>query len=1133
MKRGKRVKSSGIPIWVRKSNERRLSRRSEDQLGSVETRGTDHSPPISLPAVSQPSPQQTSTASQSEDFGRLGEGTYSNTVTPLGSDVSLVSDRDETSVPDIASNPWLIFSPRPGRSFDTVQSAPNSPRKPAQAPRLSRAGTDPSLGSPTPPAREGEALAQPSGPSLSWDGLDFASPSTRKIPIVSTPDSPLTATPSSPRHRQSEESNFVFPPPIISLFSPQRELDPETEEKSDSEDFDNLQEERRKMAEEMDNADFELTTQLELIKAGVENIPVEGLKIRGPDGVREELNAIKKDRDDFFKKVKLYSRKYGRVEEEQVPLVDNVRHGAPYWEHLLESVTNIVKQHKNAVDAELKRIKDEEKNALNQDREVEKKAKDAEKAARRKIEIDKAQRLAHQTNLQDRHVSRLIPDIRNWSAASRQEVVEAYNKLPEVIRAFKDVKTSYNEFEDAAAGKTQAEMGNVKMTEFRERMKNLSERVDAFSNAVTKENDKRGLRAASSGFKANVPFPSFRGVKGEDFFIFKTQLLDAMDRNNVPEPDRFDRLRSCLSGDSLKHVPQTLEKDFENAMKTLQDIFGKPHLILKARMDEMKKIPEYSSDYKNSSEVVESLLNLECKVKALVQLAKDHESLQYDVYGKFTLDKIVSLFPPFYQLEMGPKITDLAGQAALEAVLNYIIESRKKVSTIVHLSDKKEKSPKLTTSNSSVENKHRGPKPQGRRASDGKLFDYNQCSICQVLKNKPNPDRNLFKNHSRSNPVGCPKFQRMTIKERIEVIEEANLCTICLKGPKNHNCNADRGGKAVCQSCRESHKWICKDHIEDNKANVRDFARDQLGGEEVKMTYNAIYNNTVSHVEQEARILDKLRQKMEREGKVLHDIPDGDNLFLLAPIEGKTRTLLTFFDSGASDCIAKDGVPHNEIEGFQVSSGPTLMTVASNITVECGGQWIINMERINGTFQPFRCITLKQICGEFPMINTHKAMSELRSSKKGDIHVNNCRVPEVIGGDVDLLIGCRYNKVYPEPIHQLENGLTIFSLQLKTFNQYNACLGGAHSSFRGMFPAGTNSSHILFKSYLILNNYFKYGPPSLADFAPYSSSYSKHPKPTRELEETGEEIAKIEFFKQEFPEVAADVGERDQAPPNS
>ena len=43
------------------------------------------------------------------------------------------------------------------------------------------------------------------------------------------------------------------------------------------------------------------------------------------------------------------------------------------------------------------------------------------------------------------------------------------------------------------------------------------------------------------------------------------------------------------------------------------------------------------------------------------------------------------------------------------------------------------------------------------------------------------------------------------------------------------------------------------------------------------------------------------------------DVPDGNSLFILAPLKGKTSPVLGFLDSGCSDAVFKHDVVGNEL----------------------------------------------------------------------------------------------------------------------------------------------------------------------------------------------------------------------------
>jgi hypothetical protein len=59
-------------------------------------------------------------------------------------------------------------------------------------------------------------------------------------------------------------------------------------------------------------------------------------------------------------------------------------------------------------------------------------------------------------------------------------------------------------------------------------------------------------------------------------------------------------------------------------------------------------------------------------------------------------------------------------------------------------------------------------------------------------------------------------------------------------------------------------------------------------------------------------------------------------------------------------------------------------------------------------------------------------------------------VPDIIGGEVDYLMGIKYSLLHPEALHTLPtSGLSIYASKLKSHDgKMNAMIGGSHESFK-------------------------------------------------------------------------------------
>ena len=710
------------PAWVRRETERRLSRRSGGQSGGADQRGTDHSSPISLPSLSQPSSLQTSPAPalQSQEFGRIGDFIYSNEGTPIGSEISLVSDGSSVKTSVIIENPFSIFSPRPARVFDQTQSAPSSPRRSALSSHLPRADTDPCVGPSTAPGQRSPFLGVPHIQSLSWDNLSLPGVNPgHKIPIVSTPDSPLTPCTAVP-----VTESFVFPPPLLSIYSPHRRVDSDehldTEVEVEEQDLELTMAEA--VREAMRKEDFALRRLSKQIRLGIKELPATGLRARGPGGVLEELESIKRDRLTFIQLVEEYEENYHQAAAEVIPVFGDVTHNVQFWNEEGEKLVEEVSTHRTSILNELQLMKQDETQAVTV-------VEEAEKREKRKKEIEKAKRLGYETDGLQGRVSLLLPTITDWSSASRQELMEAFRKLRDIAAEHDKMRDSFNDCEEAAAGKTEEEMLPVNMTNLRRNVQRTTKDFNKFFKEVTEEERKRGLRADSAGFRANVPFPHFKGQKGEDFYIFKTQLNDAMDRNNVANPDKYDRLRSCLSGDALRHVPVTVDKNFQQAMKDLQEIFGNPMNVMRARLAELtlQSCPVQKNDGKNRyKEIVEYCLTLEARIKALIKLAEDHGDwgrLRNEIYSESTLSSIMKMFSFEVQLNLREKVdSQLSGEEAMRTLLGLIEGYRRKSSLMID----------AETQRVSFTNYGTSAYQGGRSRS---LIYHANCVICKFLQN--------------------------------------------------------------------------------------------------------------------------------------------------------------------------------------------------------------------------------------------------------------------------------------------------------------------------------------------------------------------------------------------------------------
>ena len=70
-----------------------------------------------------------------------------------------------------------------------------------------------------------------------------------------------------------------------------------------------------------------------------------------------------------------------------------------------------------------------------------------------------------------------------------------------------------------------------------------------------------------------------------------------------------------------------------------------------------------------------------------------------------------------------------------------------------------------------------------------------------------------------------------------------------------------------------------------------------------------------------------------------------------------------------------------------------------------------------------------------PVVNLTPIMSEIRRQYKDNPVIKNIRVPKRVGGQVDMILGINYAKIFPEPVFTFENGCTLYKTKFLQSNE--------------------------------------------------------------------------------------------------
>ena len=674
-----------------------------------------------------------------------------------------------------------------------------------------------------------------------------------------------------------------------------------------------------------------------------------------------------------------------------------------------------------------------------------------------------------------------LDKITDWGKATRSEVMTAMKSIETWGQKFSTLNKAHREFTMA----TSTYMLPDESTRVEEVIEETTKKFKEVTEAIELEDKKRELYSLAGSNKEQVKLPRFGGSSGEDFSTFKSKLLLAMEKNMIPASDKIEKLRSCLSGAALALVPEK-SHDFLKALEVLGDAFGNPERVLQVRLGDIKKLgkcpPEVVNGKRNFSAIVSFCLKAEVLIQDLLDLAEQDEceQLKYDVYSSAVRSSIQKLFGLKEEKKMRAIAT--RGRAGLEDHLKFIKDIRSKSQMMVDTSgtdrsnkrddENTEKEPRKSTSHNMFK--------QPRKVSD--------CRVCKVL-NEDGVD-GVFDDHISEEITGCPKFQAMIAEERRAICMRAKLCMKCCD-PKvlfdarhRRECKVSRKNKFNI-TCSEHpdclmHSWLCGYHQDTNLVKLREFSKKFKVQPPVNTNTATVPANVVVDT---TKILKNMKRNLKKRGAELIPIPEGDSMFVLAPLKGKSEPVLGFFDSGCSDAVAKHGIPGTQLNGICINEGPINCFGVGATQIKAKQEWLIKLKKKDGNYQLVQTLTMDTVCAPMPLVNTSQAVHELKESDKVNSVLQNCRVPPQVGGNVDLILGIRYNNIGPKAIHTLESGLTIYSINLETHDSsINAAIGGPHSSFSAMvnYSGGiTRVKHTLQNLYVAIDNFKKYGAPSI------------------------------------------------------
>ena len=324
------------------------------------------------------------------------------------------------------------------------------------------------------------------------------------------------------------------------------------------------------------------------------------------------------------------------------------------------------------------------------------------------------------------------------------------------------------------------------------------------------------------------------------------------------------------------------------------------------------------------------------------------------------------------------------------------------------------------------------------------------------------------RNHTTS--AYCNKYQKANNKDRFKLVVGTKACPRCLRLDaafsmdnreswfEKHKENCDDTFLCTLENCAtkpghmQNHITLCGKHSEQNKERETELLN-SLNKKFLRKDAKFFFNGPGEAMFSHRTHTPPADHPFGKDVVVEPDVEDAA-IYMLQYITGPENVkMLMFYDSGCYGAGLSDR-GYSLLDTVCVRPGPTFMDVAGGqvIPVPNGDERLFVDLTCTGNQRHVATITalrMPEITTVFPLWPLQAAFDDLQKAYLTAGGQENLPTvePEIGGMSVDILMGVKYNKYFPQLIFYLPCGLGIYKATFKGHNGHQGVLGGPHSSW--------------------------------------------------------------------------------------
>ena len=583
----------------------------------------------------------------------------------------------------------------------------------------------------------------------------------------------------------------------------------------------------------------------------------------------------------------------------------------------------------------------------------------------------------------------------------------------------------------------------------------LEDFLDTVADAIKTRDISDKKLEKSAGL--DIKLSKFKGHHSEmDIYTFRAEF-----RKLIEPSVRRGLLADYLKKNYLEGPAHNLVSKIEgidDIWKKLVEVYGDTRLLLQNKLSSLEKFSklEKLTDDEKIAFTITSLLNA---MTDLTKLAEEND-LEGELYHGGGVVKILELMGKQRERKFikSTARARLSNPEKWKKLVTFLENEREEREAFV-LNEKVRKTMYVDKKpNDKGNDSKKGGGPKSDSYVSNPPVPKCKCYICGK------DEDHVLSKDSDNKPcveyIACKDFVNMTTKERDNILFKKRLCSKCLKpGTKfnsDHTCDKQyacgqpftnrQGEEKIC----EKHVLVCHFHceVQKNKEILELYKTNVIKShgkyfdfsKEIAITcfseaYNLDYNSDVGYKS---------------------DVTEA-SIFAFQTIDISGLRVNIFYDSGCGDFIVRKSCAEKLSQiarAGQLQKGPIVLNGVNNQESICKhgiygvrlplkkGHSKANAEMIG--------ICVDEITIPFPkyplQVVEQDIIKEVGLTNKSMLP-NLPRLPNEVGGEVDIMIGKAYLKYFPIDLIRLESGLTLSQSMFESPDGSTGVVCGPHPEF--------------------------------------------------------------------------------------